>query len=387
MYSRFAHPLLARYDTLVASGAIKRDDAQIDILRKLERLVQRLNKNARKPVSRSFSLIERALSLFSPSEKSTEAPGGFYIWGTVGNGKTTLMDLFYDSLATRAKLRTHFHAFMIDAHQRLHRARRFADSDPVSLVASDIARETRVLCFDEFTVTDIADATILARLFTALLSEGVVVAATSNVEPARLYEGGRNRELFLPFIALLQDRLDILHLAASADYRLEKQGYGQVYFCPANEDAERAIDALFLKLTGVPRGEPTTISINRRVIRIPEASGRVARLDFREICGVALGAGDYLSLARNFDTIIVERVPAMGVDRRNEARRFVALVDVLYDAKAKLVLSAETEPDGVYRADHGNEAQEFRRTVSRLMEMRSDEYLQGSRTALEETPE
>jgi cell division protein ZapE len=274
---------------------------------------------------------------------------------------------------------------MADVHERLHRARRAANIDPVTQVASDIAKETRVLCFDEFSVTDIADATILARLFTALLADGVVVVATSNVAPMRLYEGGRNRELFLPFIALLQERLDAMHLEARTDFRLEKNGFEQVYHSPANDEAKRAIDALFLDLTGRKRGEPMTIEVKRRKIKIPQAVAKVARFDFQDICGTPLGAADYETLTRNFDTIIVERVPAMGEERRNEARRFITLVDVLYEAKTKLVLSAETNASGLYRAYHGHEAHEFKRTASRLVEMRSEQYLQGSRMSREET--
>jgi cell division protein ZapE len=384
-----AHPLLVRYDALVESGAIRRDSAQIEILRKLEPLVQRLNKEAREASGGlRAALLNRARRFLPLRDSRPTEPRGFYIWGGVGHGKSTLMELFYNSLETKLKRREHFNAFMIDAHERLHRARRQANGDPIATIASDIANETRVLCIDEFDVTDIADATILARLLTALLSAGVAVAATSNVEPAHLYEGGRNRELFLPAIALLQERLQILHLAANDDYRLGKEEYGQVYFSPANGVAERAIDELFLHLTGFAHGEPITIEVKRREIRIPHAAGRVARFDFRDICGTALGAEDYLALARNFDTIIVERLPALNLDRRNEARRFIALVDMLYDTRAKLVLSAETEAEGIYSAERGVEAQEFKRTVSRLMEMRSQEYLQGSRKApLEETSE
>lgn len=382
MSSRSAHPVLARYNALAASGAIARDEAQIGILQKLEQLAKTINARARKRRN-GFALAERALLLLPFKRRPVETPRGVYIWGLVGRGKTTLMDLFFDALVADHKRRAHFHAFMNDVHEQLHRARKFtgnggAPSDPVTLVALEIAKETRVLCFDEFSVNDIADATILARLFTVLLANGVVVVATSNVEPARLYEGGRNRELFLPFIALLKDRLDVVHLEARTDFRLEKQGFGQVYYTPPNEKAEREIDALFESLTGRAKGEPMTIEVKRRKIEVPQAAGRVARFDFDDICGRPLGASDYLALARHFDTIIVERAPAMGLERRNEAKRFITLVDVLYEAKVRLVLSAETEASGLYSAGHGHEAHEFARTVSRLMEMRSVEYLQGA---------
>jgi cell division protein ZapE len=384
----FVHPLLARYDALAASGAIARDDAQLAVLLKLEHLAKTLNANARNRQT-GFALARRALSLLAFMQKPASPPRGLYIWGGVGRGKTTLMDLFFEALEMDQKRRAHFHAFMADVHERLHRARKFAQSgaassDPVTQVAEAIAKETRVLCFDEFSVTDIADAMILARLFAALLADGVVVVATSNVEPSRLYEGGRNRELFLPFIALLKERLDVVHLDARTDFRLEKRGFGQVYYAPADEEAKRAIDELFYKLTGRERGEPTTIEVKRRRIGVPEAAGRVARFDFYDLCGTPLGAADYMAIARNFDTIIVERVPAMGVERRNEAKRFITLVDVLYEAKVRLVLSAQTQPGDLYSADYGHEAQEFRRTASRLIEMRSEEYLQSSRTIVEE---
>jgi cell division protein ZapE len=383
VYRRSAHSLLARYETLVAAGAIERDAAQIDVLRKLDRLLQDLAERGAAPARETaLGFARRALSLFSRARREKKTPRGLYIWGHVGRGKTTLMDLFFDALDVANKRRAHFHAFMADVHDRLHRARRTAASDgaptdPVTRVAAQLAKETRVLCFDEFSITDIADATILGRLFTALLEAGVVVVATSNVEPARLYEDGRNRDLFLPFIALLQERLDVVRLDARTDFRLEKQCFGEVYHTPPGEVAKRAIDALFRRLTGRSQGEPMTIEVKRRKIEIPQAADRVARFYFEDLCARPLGASDYMELTRNFDTIIVERVPAMGMERRNEAKRFMTLVDVLYEAKVKLVLSAEKEARELYRADHGHEAMEFARTVSRLIEMRSEEYLQN----------
>jgi cell division protein ZapE len=373
--------LLARYEALTASGLIERDDAQLAILLKLEQLAKTINESDRTRGRRA----KLALALARFKRKPAESPRGLYIWGAVGRGKTTLMDLFFDSVEIDRKRRTHFHAFMADVHERLHQARRTANDDPVRQVASQIAKETHVLCFDEFSVGDIADATILARLFTALLADGVVVVATSNVAPARLYEGGRNRELFPPFVALLQERLDVAQLEARRDFRLEKRGSEQVYHSPANDEAKRAIDAFFLELTGRALGDPMTIEVKRREIKVPQAAGKVARFDFQDLCGSALGAADYEALTRNFDTIIVERVPAMGEERRNEARRFITLVDVLYDAKTKLVLSAETDATSLYRARHGHEAREFKRTASRLIEMRSEDYLQAPRMGVEES--
>jgi cell division protein ZapE len=371
---RLPPPLLARYEALISAGAVERDPAQVEALDRLAKLETALAEH------RQPSLSERALSLFTRAAPRP-APRGLYIWGPVGRGKTTVMDLFFDTLDVERKRRTHFHAFMADVHDRLHHARqnRNGGDDPVSRVAGDLARETRVLCFDEFSVGDIADATILARLFSALLADGVVVVATSNVAPQRLYEGGRNRDLFLPFIALLEHRLDIIHLDAGADYRLDKKCGGDVYFSPADTRAANAIDALFDAAAGGSPAEPMMLEVKRRALFIPRAAGRVARFSFADICGKPLGAGDYAALAARFDKIVVEHVPQLGFERRNEARRLITLVDVLYDAKCKLVISAAAQPADLYLADHGSEAREFARTVSRLSEMRSHEYLAAAR--------
>lgn len=362
---------------------MERDAAQVAALEKLDALARRLNERGSagaKQGPRAFAA--RALGWFSRKRTSDSAPRGLYIFGPVGRGKTTLMDLFFDALDIESKRRAHFHAFMADAHARLHRARQSAEADPVARVASDLAHETRVLCFDEFSVTDIADATILSRLFTALLAQSVVVVATSNVEPARLYEGGRNRELFLPFIALLQKRLDILRLDARTDFRLEKNALREVFFTPPGERSRHAIDALFLALTGAAKGAPVTLRVKSREIGVPEAAQRVARFQFEDLCSRPLGASDYLALSEAFDTIIVENAPAMSFDRRNEAKRFITLVDILYEKKVRLVLSAETEAHDLYDAPTGHEAQEFQRAASRLIEMRSEDYSKGAAGAL-----
>jgi cell division protein ZapE len=360
------HPLLSRYDALVASGALTRDPAQLAALERLEALALRLSEPAPSGLARLRALL--------PGGRR-EGPRGLYIHGLVGRGKTTLMDLFFEAAAVTAKRRVHFHAFMAEVHARLLHARRAGEIDPLARVARDLSAEARVLCFDEFSVTDIADATILSRLFTALLAQGVIVVATSNVEPRRLYEGGRNRDLFLPFIALVEARLDILRLDARADFRLEKQDLEEVYFTPADARAGRAIDALFAEFAGVERGAPLRLRVGGRAVEVPEAAGHVARFRFADICSRPLGAADYFALADAFDTIIVENVPAMSLDRRNEAKRFITLVDVLYERKTRLVLSAEAEAHALYDAPTGHEAQEFARTASRLVEMRSESYL------------
>jgi cell division protein ZapE len=290
------------------------------------------------------------------------------------------MNLFFEMAPVERKRRAHFHSFMADVHDRLHRMRRASVNgvdDPVRRVALQIAAETRLLCFDEFAVTDIADASILARLFSTLFAEGMIVVATSNVEPARLYEGGRNRDLFLPFVELLQEQTDVLRLAAPIDYRGRQNCAGGVFFTPADERARAALDTLFLSLTGVERGAPATIEVKSRCVFIPEAIGRVARMTFEDICGRPLAAGDYLALAQNFDSVIVDGVPILVPEQRNEARRLIMLVDVLYEAHALLALSAEAEPSFLYDAPHGAEAREFERAVSRLTEMRGRDYLQN----------
>ncbi len=365
--------LLAKYDALAAAGSIERDPAQLAALERLERLAQELSRRSK---------VESRVSLFSflARRAPLPPPRGLYLWGAVGRGKTTLMDLFYAALPMAEKRRAHFHAFMADVHGRLHRMRQAGDCprDPVTCVGEELAQEIRVLCFDEFSVSDIADATILGRLFATLFAAGVVVVATSNVEPARLYEGGRNRDLFLPFIALLRERMDAIEVAARTDFRLEKQALSQVWFAPADIEAHAAMDALFHSLTGATHGAPLTLEVKRRHVFVPQAAAGVARFTFADICGRPLGAGDYMALAGRFHTMMIDEVPALDYERRNEARRFITLVDVLYEARRRLVVSATCEAADIYRATQGAEAREFPRTVSRLIEMRSAEWLEDA---------
>ncbi len=375
--------LRARYDALVADGALAADPAQRKALESLQTLLDRLSARPA-PTATGFARLVLARL------KRRAAPRGVYLWGGVGRGKTMLMDLFFDAAPVEKKRRTHFHAFMADVQDRLHRVRAGTPDDetsPVARVAADIAQETRLLCFDEFTVNDIADASILARLFSEMLAAGVIVVATSNVEPARLYEGGRNRDLFLPFIAILREKLEIVRVESPTDYRAERAPSGQVYFCPADANAGAALDALYLALTGVAHGAPVTIENKRRAIFIPQATGRVARLHFADICGKPLAAADYLAIVQRFDATIVEDIPVIAPERRNEARRLIMLIDVLYESRALLAVSAAAEPDGLYRAPQGAEAREFARTVSRLMEMRSRSYLETCRASARLTAE
>jgi cell division protein ZapE len=370
------HPpqsITARYDTLVSSGVIERDPAQVKLLRQLEALAESLGnyRLARKPSALGW--------LFS--KKNPAPPRGLYVWGSVGRGKTMLMDLFFESLSVRRKRRVHFHAFMADVHERIYDFRQklktgaVKGDDPIAPVAEALAQEAWVLCFDEFTVTDIADAMILGRLFTALFAHGVVVVATSNVEPQHLYEGGLNRALFLPFIALLQERMNVLKLESRTDFRLEKLAGSPVFYTPADENSHMALTRAFKSLTGHEHGKPMTLTVKGHPVEVPQAASGVARFSFEDLCSKPLGAADYLAIADEFETVILENIPKMTFERRSEAKRFIMLVDAFYDAKVKLLASAEAEAPELYHADSGREAFEFDRTVSRLIEMRSEEYL------------
>src|SRR6188768_26033 len=363
-----------RYSALAHEGEIERDPAQESVALKLARLEERL---AQHRLSRKSSHLGW---LFAKSKPAGPIKG-LYIHGDVGRGKTMLMDLFFGLSSVERKRRAHFHEFMADVHERLNAVRhemkagRIVDADPIRHVADALAEESWLLCFDEFHVTDIADAMILGRLFTQLFEQGVVVVATSNVEPDDLYKDGLNRALFVPFITLLRAHMDVVRLEAPKDFRLEKLSGQPVWYVPADEDAEVALNIAWQRLTGTLSGEPCEIPMKGRVIRVAEAAKGVARFSFAQLCGQPLGASDYLRIAREFHTIILDRVPVMDYPRRNEAKRFITLIDTLYDNAVKLVASADGEPDGLYVAQDGVEAQEFRRTASRLIEMRSDAYL------------
>jgi cell division protein ZapE len=375
----------ARYAALVAADEIERDPAQAAAIAWLTRLNERLavHRLARKSSSLGW--------LFGNRETAEPDLKGIYIWGEVGRGKTMLMDLFFATCPVKRKRRVHFHAFMLDVHERLRDYRqklKFAeipDGDPIHLTANDLAEEAWVLCFDEFHVTDIADAMILGRLFTRLFERGVVVVATSNVEPSDLYREGLNRALFLPFIDLLGARMDVLRLEARTDFRLEKLIALQVWHVPADAAATRALDAAWRRLTGGREAHPIEVKIKGHMVRVPLAAMGAARFDFHDLCELPLGAIDYLRIAHEFHTIVIDRVPVMTYANRNEAKRFIALIDTLYDAGVKLLASAAAEPAALYEGTEGYEAGEFKRTASRLIEMGSTEYLalpHGRRTGV-----
>jgi cell division protein ZapE len=368
-------PITAQYAALVAAGEIEEDPAQEEVVAKLARLNERLamHRLARKSSSLGW--------LFGQKVDRGEDLKGVYIWGEVGRGKTMLMDMFFAACPVQRKRRAHFHQFMLDVQERLNvyrqklKAAETLPGDPIHMTADELAEEAWVLCFDEFHVTDIADAMILGRLFTRLFERGVVVIATSNVEPADLYRDGLNRSLFVPFIALLMERMEVVRLEARTDFRMEKLIGVKVWHVPADATAERALDEAWRRLTGGRKGTSLDLVVKGHKLHVPRAVMGVARFTFHDLCGLPLGAVDYLRIAREFHTIIIDHVPVMDYAMRNEAKRFIALIDTLYDRGVKLVASADAEPADIYRADEGFEASEFKRTVSRIAEMGSAEYL------------
>ena len=373
--SRMPADLKAQYAARIAAREIERDPAQERVLAMLVQLERRLRKHrlARKSSSLGW--------LFGARERRDDPIRGLYIFGEVGRGKTMLMDLFCGASAVLRKRRAHFHEFMSDVHERVREFRlklklgEISGEDPIRLAASAIAEETWLLCFDEFHVTDIADAMILGRLFARLFELGVVVVATSNVAPDELYKDGLNRALFLPFIALIEEHMAVVRLAARTDFRLEKLTGQPVWHVPADPAADAALDEAWRRLTGGDSGTAQTLTVKGHVLRVPRAAMGVARFSFHDLCEQPLAASDYLRIARDFHTVMVDRIPVMDEEARNEAKRFIILIDTLYDNAVKLVASAAAEPDALYRGSEGFEAQEFKRTASRLIEMRSEAYL------------
>lgn len=359
---------LARYNARVEAGEAAYDSAQAEVAARLDALAQELK--GWRPANGGWKLA----NLFAAKRP---APRGLYIHGKVGRGKTMLMDLFFDAVEFAPKRRVHFHEFMAETHDRIGAARKTVDGDPLPHVADAIADEAQLLCFDELHVTDIADAMILGRLFKGLFERQVVMIATSNQPPRGLYLNGLNRQLFLPSIDLIEKHMDVVELGAAKDFRLEKLVGQPLYFTPANSDPRRALRAAFTRLTGVWKGKPMTLDVKGRALTVPEASRGVAYFTFDDLCAKPLGTLDYLHIANAFHTVIIEGIPKLPPEKRNEARRFINLIDTLYDGRVGLIASAEAEPQDLYPA--GDAAVLFERTVSRLIEMRSEAYL-ASRT-------
>ena len=356
-------PVERAYATLVAAHELKPDPDQAKAAAALDRFA----------VAKSPGLLGKLL------RKTSDGPAGVYLWGGVGRGKSMLMDLAFANIAIEPKRRAHFHAFMLDVHQRLRAARATEQGDPVIAVAKSLAEEVRFLAFDEMMVTNPADAMFMSRLFTALVDEGVKLVTTSNRPPADLYKDGLNRELFLPFIALLEARLEDVSLNGPTDYRLDRLQGVDTWHVPNGPAATAALSDAFFRLTDYPVEDRAHVPTEEldvgggRTLHVPKSLKGVAVFSFKRLCGEARGAADYLAIARRFHTIIIVGFPVLTRENRNEAARFVTLIDQLYEHKVNLLAAADAEPAGLYPAGDGNF--EFQRTVSRLEEMQSADYL------------
>lgn len=367
-----------RYAQLVGHGEIVEDPAQRSVVVALDRLIDEI---------RTKRLARKSSSLgwfFAKSRAAPELVTGIYIYGSVGRGKSMLMDLFFETVPVRRKRRVHFNAFMADVQDRIqkHRLARkngeTKEDDPIPPVAKALAEEAWVLCFDEFSVTDIADAMILSRLFSALFASGVVLVATSNVAPDDLYRDGLNRQLFLPFVSLLKRHARVMTLDSPTDYRMEKLNRMPVYLTPLSADTDLAMDEAWQAVT---RGTPVAsaaLTVKGRQVPVPLATGDAARFSFADLCEKPLAARDYIAIVARYPTIFLDHVPVLAEGKRNEAKRFILLIDTLYDSHARLFASAEAPPQELYQGRRGTtEAFEFDRTVSRLIEMQSREWLDG----------
>ncbi|MGO7907321.1 cell division protein ZapE [Rhizobium leguminosarum] len=371
----YALSVCEQLKALTASGALQVDSAQMDVAKSLDRVLAGLKQ--RRPAAKSSALGW----LFAAKKKSADGIKGLYIHGSVGRGKTMLMDMFFAMAPCRKKRRAHFHEFMADVHNRIaaHRLKlkngETTQADPMPPVAAALYDEAELLCFDEFTVTDIADAMILSRLFSELFARGCVLVATSNVEPDNLYMDGLNRGLFLPFVALLKQHVDVVTLGSPTDYRMEKLSSQPVYLVPINEHNDMAMDASWTQALHGRKAQPLDIPMKGRHIHVPLAVDRMARFSFTDLCDKPLGAVDFLAIAERYDTVFVDHVPLLGPEKRNQIKRFIIMVDTFYDHAVRLYISAAAMPEELLLHRRGTEGFEFDRTASRLFEMRSAEYL------------
>ncbi|WP_169737829.1 cell division protein ZapE [Fodinicurvata fenggangensis] len=366
---------LVRYRRLVEKEEIAADPAQEEAARRLDALHDSL-KDYRPPRRKRGLKSILGLACNAPTP-----PKGLYLAGGVGRGKSMLMDLFFETAPVSRKRRVHFHAFMAEIHDRLHARRQGANAekrDPLPEVAREVAEDAWLLCFDELVVENIADAMILGRLFETLFQEGCVVVTTSNFAPDRLYEGGLQRERFLPFIDLLKHRLEIYDLGAGRDYRLDRLQEQPVYYSPLTTENRKALDQVFSDLTDGVEAQPESLTVKGREVKVAAAGHGVARLSFRDLCERPLGAGDYLALAERYHTVVLSGVPCMESDQRNAARRFMHLVDALYENSVVLFMTADGPPEDLY--PEGDGTFEFARTVSRLQEMQSRDYIEQARS-------
>ncbi|MDP4796526.1 MAG: cell division protein ZapE [Rhodospirillales bacterium] len=363
-----------QYQELVASGKINPDPAQARAMALLSTLGEDLQSYSEQMGKKGWA------ARLGIGGSKRQPPKGLYLWGGVGRGKSMIMDLFFDHVPIEHKQRVHFHAFMQEVHRRIHAFResqklgKVSESkDPLPPLARVIAERAWLLCFDEFHVTDIADAMILGRLFEALFAQGVVIVATSNRHPKDLYKDGLQRDRFLPFIDVLLQHMNVLEVQAARDYRLERLQSMDAYLTPSGPVADMKLEQDFESLTIGFKAKKTTLDVNGRAVDIARTAEGVACVDFDELCAKPLGPGDYLAIASRFHTLLLRNVPKLGPENRNEAKRFVTLIDALYEAKVNFICSAAVPPVELYT--EGDGAFEFERTVSRLMEMQSPEYI------------
>ncbi len=373
-----------RYSALVSAQKLETDPAQLALVDRLDRLLESIQQKQLSTKSSSLGW------LFNRNSGRKAGFKGLYIHGKVGRGKSMLMDIFYELAPISPKRRVHFNEFMTDAHDRIHAHRKAfekgetREEDPIKPVGRALAREARLLCFDEFTVTDIADAMILGRLFEVLFEQGTIIVATSNVEPQDLYHDGLNRQLFLPFIDLLLAHCDVFELDAPLDFRLGKITSGKAYLSPVNAKTRASMEAMWEGISAGHMEEEVVLKVKGRKFSPQRAAGKAAWFSFDQLCRQPLGANDYLAIAERFSVVFIENVPMMDYGQRNEAKRFILLIDTLYDNHITTVVLAAANPHVLYTAGRGTESFEFQRTASRLIEMQSKDYLSGSEVNLAE---